>query len=185
MAVVDPPLVLCLCPQTGKHGHAKCKFTGVDIFNGTKHEMLESSTHNVDIPNVTLVFIGNLHVAHCCRLAVVFSHMTADVSLVPNLRIPANFIPLFRYHHNNLQHNPLQHNHNHNHRHCYNAAAATNAATTTNAAATAVAFIIYSTQHALPSLIAPLSHHIFIVYTPTLLLMSSSPISRLSLPCLV
>merc|ERR1719183_22919 len=38
--------------KTGKHGHAKCKFTCVDIFNGAKLEMLESSTHNVDVPNV-------------------------------------------------------------------------------------------------------------------------------------
>ena len=39
--------------KTGKHGHAKCKFTAVDIFDGSKMEMLESSTHNVSIPNVT------------------------------------------------------------------------------------------------------------------------------------
>eukprot|EP00040_Diaphanoeca_grandis_P029372 m.171979 g.171979 ORF g.171979 m.171979 type:complete len:158 (+) comp31666_c5_seq1:153-626(+) len=39
--------------KTGKHGHAKCKFTCTDIFDGTKCEMLESSTHNVSIPNVT------------------------------------------------------------------------------------------------------------------------------------
>ena len=38
--------------KTGKHGHAKCKFTAIDIFDGTKHEMLESSTHNVYVPNV-------------------------------------------------------------------------------------------------------------------------------------
>ena len=35
--------------QTGKHGHAKCKFTAIDIFDGSKHEMLESSTHNVTV----------------------------------------------------------------------------------------------------------------------------------------
>ena len=35
--------------KTGKHGHAKCKFTAVDIFDGSKHEMLESSTHNVEV----------------------------------------------------------------------------------------------------------------------------------------
>jgi translation elongation factor IF5A len=39
--------------KTGKHGHAKCKFTATDIFDGSKMEMLESSTHNVSIPNVT------------------------------------------------------------------------------------------------------------------------------------
>jgi len=35
--------------KTGKHGHAKVKFTAVDIFDNSKHEMIESSTHNVDV----------------------------------------------------------------------------------------------------------------------------------------
>jgi hypothetical protein len=35
--------------KTGKHGHAKCKFLATDIFDGTKHEKLESSTHNVEV----------------------------------------------------------------------------------------------------------------------------------------
>ena len=39
--------------KTGKHGHAKCKFMATDIFDGTKHEMIETSTHNVSIPNVS------------------------------------------------------------------------------------------------------------------------------------
>ena len=39
--------------KTGKHGHAKCHFTATDIFTGKKCEMLESSTHNCDVPNVT------------------------------------------------------------------------------------------------------------------------------------
>merc|ERR1712054_186535 len=39
--------------KTGKHGHAKCHFTALDIFTQKKMEMLESSSHNVEIPNVT------------------------------------------------------------------------------------------------------------------------------------
>lgn len=39
--------------KTGKHGHAKCHFTALDIFTAKKMEMLESSSHNVEIPNVT------------------------------------------------------------------------------------------------------------------------------------
>jgi hypothetical protein len=35
--------------KTGKHGHAKCKFMAADIFDGGKHEMVETSTHNVDV----------------------------------------------------------------------------------------------------------------------------------------
>jgi len=39
--------------KTGKHGHAKCHFTATDIFTGKKMEMLESSTHNCEVPNVS------------------------------------------------------------------------------------------------------------------------------------
>merc|ERR1719240_1099307 len=39
--------------KTGQHGHAKCSFTGVDIFDGSKHQLNETSTHNVHIPNVS------------------------------------------------------------------------------------------------------------------------------------
>lgn len=38
--------------KTGKHGHAKCKFMAVDIFTSQKMDKVETSTHNVDIPNV-------------------------------------------------------------------------------------------------------------------------------------
>lgn len=39
--------------KTGKHGHAKISFMGVDIFTGQKMEMRESTTHNVMVPIVT------------------------------------------------------------------------------------------------------------------------------------
>ena len=35
--------------KTGKHGHAKCHFTALDIFTNKKMEMLESSSHNVEV----------------------------------------------------------------------------------------------------------------------------------------
>jgi translation initiation factor 5A len=33
--------------KTGKHGHAKINFTGIDIFTGKKYKALQSSTHNM------------------------------------------------------------------------------------------------------------------------------------------
>lgn len=38
--------------KTGKHGHAKCNFVAIDIFNGKKMEDMCPSSHNVDIPNI-------------------------------------------------------------------------------------------------------------------------------------
>jgi len=38
--------------KTGKHGHAKITFTGMNIFLDTKHITNISSTHNVDVPRI-------------------------------------------------------------------------------------------------------------------------------------
>ena len=39
--------------KTGKHGHAKCKFMAKDIFDQSQHDFVQTSTHNVEIPNVS------------------------------------------------------------------------------------------------------------------------------------
>jgi translation initiation factor 5A len=38
--------------KTGKHGHAKCNFTAIDIFTGKKYEDIIPSTHTAHIPTV-------------------------------------------------------------------------------------------------------------------------------------
>ncbi|KAG6470582.1 hypothetical protein ZIOFF_071656 [Zingiber officinale] len=38
--------------KTGKHGHAKCHFVAIDIFNAKKLEDIVPSSHNCDVPHV-------------------------------------------------------------------------------------------------------------------------------------
>lgn len=38
--------------KTGKHGHAKCNFTALDIFTNKKYEDIVPSTHTTSVPNV-------------------------------------------------------------------------------------------------------------------------------------
>ena len=38
--------------KTGKHGHAKAKITGIDIFNGKKYEDSVPTSHTVLVPNI-------------------------------------------------------------------------------------------------------------------------------------
>jgi len=39
--------------KTGKHGHAKCAITGIDIFTNKKYEDMCPSTHSMEIPNLS------------------------------------------------------------------------------------------------------------------------------------
>ena len=41
--------------KVGKHGSAKSKITGIDVFTGNKHEEIHPTGHNIDIPNIARV----------------------------------------------------------------------------------------------------------------------------------
>jgi len=41
--------------KTGKHGHAKCNMTGIDIFSNKKYEDMCPASHNMDVPTVNRV----------------------------------------------------------------------------------------------------------------------------------
>ena len=66
LMIVDHP---CRCvdvatSKTGKHGHAKCHFVGIDIFTGSKHELLVPSTHNIDVPIVKKEDLMLIDISH-------------------------------------------------------------------------------------------------------------------------
>jgi hypothetical protein len=69
--------------KTGKHGHAKCNFTAVDIFTGKKYEDMMPSSHNCDVSSwsATAIILQTLlllccvlpymrqNQQHCCRVS--------------------------------------------------------------------------------------------------------------------
>jgi translation initiation factor 5A len=69
--------------KTGKHGHAKCNFTAIDIFNNKKYEDIIPSTHNTTAPNVTrLEFtLADIDEEGFCSLVDEVGNVREDIKL--------------------------------------------------------------------------------------------------------
>ena len=55
MCIKDKPckVTAVSTSKTGKHGHAKCNFTALDIFTNKKYEDIVPSSHSTTVPFVT------------------------------------------------------------------------------------------------------------------------------------
>lgn len=70
--------------KTGKHGHAKCNFTAIDIFTGKKYEDIIPSTHTAHVPNVKRVEYSLLDITEDGFVSL----MDADGNVRDDVKLP-------------------------------------------------------------------------------------------------
>jgi translation initiation factor 5A len=83
--------------KTGKHGHAKCKFMAKDIFDQSQHEFVQTSTHNVDIPNVSRkeYQLSDIDEEGYLSLLDDNAEMRSDLQLPDNIELSDNIRKIF------------------------------------------------------------------------------------------
>ena len=72
--------------KTGKHGHAKARFTGLDIFTGNKYEDMCPTSHNMEVP---VVVRKDFQLVDITGEGFV-SLMSTDGDMKDDLRVPAD-----------------------------------------------------------------------------------------------
>ena len=72
--------------KTGKHGHAKCHFVAIDIFNGKKLEDIVPSSHNCDIPHVNRTEYQLIDISEDGFVSL----LTSDGNTKDDLRLPTD-----------------------------------------------------------------------------------------------
>ena len=77
--------------KTGKHGHAKCHFTAIDIFTDKKMDDILSSTHGTTVPNVFRAEYTLLDIDEdgACSLMTEGGDMKDDLNLPPDDKLAA------------------------------------------------------------------------------------------------
>ena len=70
--------------KTGKHGHAKCNFTAIDIFTNKKYEDIVPSSHNTQVPFVKRVEYDLVDISDDGFLSV----MSEDGEMREDVKLP-------------------------------------------------------------------------------------------------
>nr|WCZ58472.1 translation initiation factor 5A [Andalucia godoyi] len=70
--------------KTGKHGHAKANYVGIDIFTGRKYEDVAPTSHNVEVPIVKRIEFSLLDIGADGFVSL----LTEDGDTKNDLRMP-------------------------------------------------------------------------------------------------